>query len=276
MKRSTRVCLLLAAVLLVLGIALAVVGCVLGAVDDILAGTNDDAQQTSLPFSPENIQGIQLELTSDDIIILPSNDGNLHVSYPSRGNYAYDMESDIKTGQNTLVLYQLPDEGAFLSHFSFSFVQKAGTVTVELPEGYAGSITCSVTSGDISAEGVSLGQVQVSTSSGDAELTGCTITGSAELSSVSGEIELEDCVLSDTLDLSSTSGDIGLESTAVAGNLTADSISGDISLLFSGSPKHRFEALSTVSGGISTFGGDPNGQNSISASTTSGDIYIED
>jgi DUF4097 and DUF4098 domain-containing protein YvlB len=276
MKRSTRVYLILAAVLLVLGLVLAAVGCVLGAVDDIRSGTNDDAQQTAFSLSPDSIQEIQLELSSNDIIILPSKDSDLHISYPSDGNYAYDTEADIETGQNTLVFYQLPKDGSFLSHFSFNFSQNVGAITVQLPESYTGSITCSVTSGNISAEGVSLGQAQFSTSSGDVALTGCWVSGKTELSSVSGEIELEDCVLSDTLDLSSTSGDIQLKSTAVSGDLTADSISGDISLLLSGSPKHRFEGLSTVSGDISTAGGDPNGDRSISANTTSGDIHIED
>jgi DUF4097 and DUF4098 domain-containing protein YvlB len=296
MKRSTRVYLILAAVLLILGLVLGAVGCVLGAVDDIRAGANANAQQTSFSRSPDSIQEIQLELTSDDIIILPSKDSNLHISYPSRGNYAYDTETDTVTGQNTLVFYQLPDEGSFLSHFSFNFSQKAGTITLELPEGYTGNITCSVTSGNISAEGVSLGQVQFSTSSGDVELTDCWVSGTLTcettsgelelenlqlhgatvLETVSGEIELKDCDLSDTLSLSSTSGEIDLASTAVSGNLTADSISGDISLLLSGSPKHRFEDISTVSGDISTSGGNPSSQRSISASTTSGDIYIED
>jgi DUF4097 and DUF4098 domain-containing protein YvlB len=316
MKRSTRIYLILTAVLLVLGIALAAVGCVLGAVDDIRAGTNDDTQQASFSRSPDSIQGIQLELSSNDIIISPSKDSDLHIYYPSDGNYTYDTEADTVTGQNTLVVYQLPDDGSFLSHFSFNFSQKSGTITLELPEGYTGNITCSVTSGNISAKGVSLGQVQFSTSSGDVALTGCTFSGSTELNSISGEIklsetqvsgaltcettsgdlelenlqlhgatvletvsgelELEDCVLSDSLSLSSTSGDIQLKSTAVSGGLTAGSISGDISLLLSGSPKHRFEELSTISGDISTSGGDPNGNRSISASTTSGDIYIED
>jgi DUF4097 and DUF4098 domain-containing protein YvlB len=296
MKRSTRVYLILAAVLLVLGLVLGAVGYVLGAVDDIRAGTNADAQQTAFSRSPDSLQEIQLELSSDDIIILPSKDDNLHISYPSDGNYAYDTEADTVTGQNTLVFYQLPDQGAFLSHFSFHFLQNTGTITIQLPEGYSGNITCSVTSGHISAEGVSLGKVQFSTSSGDVELTDCRVSGSLTcettsgdvelenlqlhgatvLETVSGEIELEDCDLPDTLSLSSTSGEIDLDSTAVSGDLTADSISGDISLLLSGSPKHRFADISTVSGDISTFGGDPNGQSSISASTTSGDIYIED
>jgi DUF4097 and DUF4098 domain-containing protein YvlB len=276
MKRSTRVYLILAAVLLVLGLVLGAVGCVLGAVDDIRAGADADAQQTSFSRSPDSVQEIQLDLSSNDIIILPSKDSDLHISYPSGGNYAYDTETDIETGQNTLVFYQLPKDGAFLSHFSFSFTKTTGAITVELPEGYSGSITCSVTSGNISAEGISLGQVQISTSSGDVALTGCWVSGKTELSSVSGELVLEDCTVSDSLSLSSTSGDIQLKSTAVSGDLTADSISGDISLLLSGSPKHRFEGLSTVSGDISTAGGDPNGDRSISANTTSGDIHIED
>jgi hypothetical protein len=276
MKRSTRVYLILAAVLLVLGIVLVTVGCVLGAVGDIRDGNNDDAQQTSFSLAPESIQAIQLELASDDIIILPSNDNIMHVSYPSEGNYAHTTEADTVTGQNTLVFYQLPDEGSFLSHFSFNFSRNVDTVTVELPEGYSGSITCSVTSGNISATGVSLGQVEISVSSGDVELTDCMISGSATLSSISGDLELEDCVLSDTLDLSSTSGDIDLESTAVSGDLTAGSISGDISLLLSGSPKHRFGVNTTVSGNIFVSGGDANSPTSISTTTTSGDIYIED
>jgi DUF4097 and DUF4098 domain-containing protein YvlB len=316
MKRSTRVYLILAAVLLVLGLVLGAVGYILGAVDDIRAGANADAQQTSFSRSPDSVQEIQLELSSDDIIILPSKDNNLHISYPSDGNYAYDTETDTVTGQNTLVFYQLPDEGSFLSHFSFNFTKNTGAITLALPEGYSGSITCAVTSGHISAEGISLGQVQISTSSGDVELTDCRVSGSMDLNSVSGELrlsetqvsgaltcettsgdvelenlqlhgvtvletvsgelELEDCAVSDTLSLSSTSGEIDLGDTAVLGDLTADSISGDISLLLSGSPKHRFVDISTVSGDISTFGGDPNGQSSISASSTSGDIYIED
>jgi DUF4097 and DUF4098 domain-containing protein YvlB len=296
MKRSTRVYLILATVLLVLGLVLGAVGCVLGAVDDIRAGANDDAQQTSFFRSPDSIQGIQLELSSNDIIILPSKDSDLHISYPSDGNYAYDTETDTVTGQNTLVFYQLPQNGAFLSHFSFSFTKNTGAITLELPEGYSGDITCSVTSGKISAEGISLGKVQLSTSSGDVELTDCRISGALTcettsgdvelenlqlhgatvLETVSGELALEDCTVSDSLSLSSTSGEIDLGSTAVLGDLTADSISGDISLLLSGSPKHRFADISTVSGDISTFGGDPNGDRSISASTTSGDIYIED
>jgi DUF4097 and DUF4098 domain-containing protein YvlB len=296
MKRSTRFYLIFAAVLLVLGLVLGAVGCVLGAVDDIRSETNADTQQTSFSRSPDSIQEIQLELSSDDIIILPSKDSDLHISYPSDENYTYDTEADTVTGQNTLVFYQLPDEGSFLSHFSFNFTKNTGTITLELPEGYIGNIICAVTSGHISAEGVSLGQIQISTSSGDITLTDCTVSsaltcettsgelelenlqlhGATVLETVSGELELEDCVLSDSLSLSSTSGDIQLKSTTVSGDLTADSISGDISLLLSGSPKHRFEELSTISGDISTSGGDPNGDRSISASTTSGDIYIED
>lgn len=144
-----------------------------------------------------------------------------------------------------------------------------------------GDVHCSSTSGEIEITNTDMaGLLACNTTSGEIDLSSVTVaypkTDAADLSSISGDIDLVNVTIQGGLRLSTTSGEIDLEPATVYGDIGAESTSGDVSLRLTGAPAHRIAHTSSTSGDISVTGGDENGAATISVSTTSGEIEIQD
>ena len=186
-----------------------------------------------------------LSVTSDScsVELLPSEDGTARVTYP----VADGIEHSAAVKNGTLeVSWQ--DKRSWNNQIGIYFgTEDIFRIRVYLPESQLGAVTVQTQSGDIDiGEGLSLGRVSLTASSGDigfrAACTGFSAVSSggdisvsgiscpdASIESTSGEIELESSEASSRLRLKSTSGDIKLRSIA-CGDADIGSTSGEVEL----------------------------------------------
>lgn len=86
MKRFTKLCLILAAVLTICGLGAAAAGYAGGAIRDIRSSASLPAGEAeTIDVSAENLGRVEFRLTSEYVTIFPSQDGNLHVEYTPPG-----------------------------------------------------------------------------------------------------------------------------------------------------------------------------------------------
>lgn len=270
MKRFTKTCLILGVILLVCGLAVSAAGYVSGAVRDIRAPRSSPTKIEVLDVPAGKLELLDISLSSEDVNFYSSQDGDLHIEYPIRDDVTYEYRD---TGDTYQFYSSNSGRGWHWFRIELGFWHRDdSSVNVYLPEGMG--VQLSTTSGDVLAQNLGAGQIDISTISGEIELQnltagdfgasstsgsitlgGGTISGSAKCSSTSGEIEMTNTDISGTLSCNTTSGEIDLSGTTVASTesdaANLSSISGDISL-----------ATVTIKGGLDL-------------STTSGEIDLE-
>ena len=151
----------------------------------------------------ENGQNLSLNLSSADVIVKPSDDGKIHISYDN----TEDMYFELKSNDKEITLIQ--KQKSYFS-FGFSFLsENEQTVEVSIPTDHKGDLEINGASSDIS-------------------ISDMQFVGNFDINSVSGEIKIENCK-AETIDTGNTSGEIevlNLETTSIE----ATTVSGDISI----------------------------------------------
>ena len=219
MKRSTMVILLVLAILLI-GAGL-VVGNGLGWSYSPVSG----AYETLGDYPPGEITAIRAELLSSSVRVYESwSDDVLEVEGSGRAARGVMVVRD----GDTLVLSESEPKG--MARF-FSRDRYNDYVVLWLPEDYAGTLTLSTVSGDVSLGSVDTPMTRVS------------------LSTVSGDADVYDSKL-DELSIETVSGDIWADSLKV-NRLTLNSVSGDIRGSAKGLQGEAKIEVSTVSGDVS-------------------------
>ena len=84
-------------------------------------------------------------------------------------------------------------------------------------------------SGDLNIDGVKPDKLAVKTTSGDIKISHADVKGSIQVKAVSGEAELEN-IKGQSISANSTSGDITFSDTVMSGEIRAESVSGNITL----------------------------------------------
>lgn len=223
-------------------------------------------------------QNITLNLSSADVIVTPSADDMIHLSYDN----SEDCYFELKDGASELTLKQ-EQAGSFF--FGFLHIQETHVkVTLSIPTGHegtlningassgisisdldiAGSFEIYSVSGEISIENCEAKEVQTGSTSGNIELTSVE-TDYIKAESVSGELRVSEITKSIPLELASVSGEVYAENVK-ASELGIKTISGHISLRNTSGQKVSF---STTSGGVELDGAD---FREITFETVSGDI----
>lgn len=289
MKRFTKLCLIIGAVLLICGLGVSAAGYISGAVRDIRAPRSSPTSIETLDVPAAKLTTLDMALSSEDVNFYASQDKDLHIEYPVREDVTYTHEETGSTYQ-----FYSSNSGRSWHWFRLEFgfwSRDDSSVNVYLPEGL--SVLLNTTSGDISLQNVDAFQLDISTisgglqlentsaaaldvgtTSGDITINSGSIAGAVSVSTTSGELELTSLTVSDSLYASSTSGEIALGSVTVDSKDTnaasLSSISGDIDL--ENVSIQGGLNLSTTSGEIdlapATVFGD------ISAESTSGDVSL--
>lgn len=141
-------------------------------------------------------------------------------------------------------------------------------VRVQLPDGWHGDLRCGSTSGDVEAEGVQLGHVQIRTTSGDTTMHWDVMLDELDVQSTSGNVhaEIDEGSVS-LINLRTTSGDVELNvGLCVACNL--QTMSGDVTL----DGVYDTLNVSTVSGDVELEGE----YTTVQAKTVSGDFSLDE
>lgn len=191
----------------------------------------------------ENGQNISLNLSSADVIVKPSDDGKIHISYDNTEETYFELESN----DNKIILTQKQK-----SYFTFGFVffsENAFTVEIAIPEEHKGNLEINGASSEVSLSDTQiLGTFDINSVSGDITIQNCkaeTIstgstsgeitlsnvnTSSIEASSISGDIKITEISENTPISLETTSGEVYAENVKTE-KLKAQSVSGDIELI---------------------------------------------
>lgn len=301
MKKFTKIFVILGVVLCICGSAVTAAGYLGGGFRELsgrvsprITAVSSPQGQETLTFSPDEIDRLEFRLSSEDIVLRPSDDGQIHIRYSKRDDVTYQAytEQSVNSGsKNTLIFTRNVDsDSSQLFYFGFHYESDTPDVQVALPKGLSVNITTA--SGDVELNGISaadlsvatvsgevdLSQVQtesltLGTASGDMDLEQTTVSGETSLETTSGEMELEDCTLNRAVACSSVSGDLSGHA-IISGDITIGTTSGDVELDLTGSPAHSAGNISTTSGEQNLQGLQPKSDYYVNISTVSGDITL--
>lgn len=245
--------------------------------------TTREKVTTDITDSFSNIEVLEV---SDDIVIRPSEDGNVKIiTWESEDQY-----HDIKVDDDTLKIEFKEKAGLHFGDFEFdtnsSNDPEYGMTIIYLPEGEYEDISITATSseiavpenytfndvtvtsvsGNISCSAVATGLVKMNSTSG--EISDLNIDGiSANIDTVSGNIGMTSCDVTGSIEINTTSGDINLTDISTS-SASINVVSGDITL-------NNFESgltdIDSTSGDVT---GSLTGSYKISTDTVSGDINV--
>ena len=291
MKRIVKI-LILAGVLLFLGFMIMMVGVGFIIGDSShrkdAAGTAQNTAETvtyetkTYIADAEDIQKIVLDLTEEDIQIVPAEDEHITVEY-------IDLSGDpqyVVKNENGILKVEHRNMGIsgkmiimppVLTKDNFQFGKsdeqkyRYGDIVVRVPENYAGGYDLGYTSGSVDMENIHVaGGLEFDLTSGEVKVSNVTCDQSLRVDLTSGEVQISGLLIDGDLHIGSTSGDASLENVKIGGNLDLDATSGGC-----------YANQITVSGTVSTdtTSGDISMEglalgNAMNISGTSGDVYV--
>lgn len=238
--------------------------------------------QTVTSEIEEGFSSITVEGRTEDVRILPSNDGKCKIVIKEEESAPHSIE--VKDGVLTI------KKSTRLSWYKQLFNFGKESVTVYLPEIYLDNIKIDITTGDVEIKGLNANDVYIGVKTGDVTLDGIrandtsikSTTGDIEvlrssLGSLKAKLTTGDIAVSDVESLGdfnlerttgdlyiknascdnlfseSTSGDTELKNTILSGKLDIESTTGDITLSGCDFSSGKIEATTgDVSGSILT------------------------
>lgn len=291
MSKVTKVVLIVGGAMVALGIVFSVLGFMVFRNAGFKNGSSKKPEQNVVVIS-DSFTNIEVSEISDEVIIKPSEDGEVKVEY-----YDYDEivhEVDVKGDTLTVKVKDIYGGEPWWTRIQFGFDLERiinnsdyDTQTViYLPEDSYGSLKVNTVSGEIEVpEKYAFNDVAINTTSGSITCD-CTATGDIEIGTVSGEITFSS-VNGNKFNASSTSGSVKLSNAKVSGAVTIDTVSGEIILndVESGSLNTNsvsgdvmFTNLTTDDVNIDTTSGEVSGtitgDHEYDVDTVSGDISL--
>ncbi|MBQ4191480.1 MAG: DUF4097 family beta strand repeat protein [Clostridiales bacterium] len=233
MSKVTKVVLIVGGAMVALGIVFSVLGFMV--FRNTYRKDSSKAPEKNEVVISDSFTNIEVSEISDEVIIKPSEDGEVKVEY-----YDYDEivhEVDVKGDTLTVEVKDIHGGEPWWTRIQFGFDLERiinnsdyDTQTViYLPEDSYGSLKVNTVSGEIEVpEKYAFNDVAINTTSGSITCD-CTVTGDIEIGTVSGEITFSS-VNSNKFKASSTSGSVKLSNAKVSGAVTIDTVSGEIIL----------------------------------------------
>ena len=227
--------LIIAACLILLGAVIGGVGCLCGGWDSLTENYGPGSVANSQSWS-EPVQKLEISSVSDDVVLLPSEDGQCRVDWKNT-RYGY---YEVSLERGTLEIRYRDTEQK--PRFDFG-EEEPRTVTVYLPEGDYESLLLTTVSGHAASSGFSFDRTEITATSGQVGLED-GFFGEAKINTTSGSVVLHDYNAAATK-IVTTSGEVGLGN-GFFGETTVETVSGDVVL-------DCYDASSTV---ITTTSGD--------------------
>lgn len=237
-------------------------------------------------FKMENIEEINVNVTSTDLNFIPTDDNNIKVHFHGKSN-------TIKSGGKNIVDAEI--NGNILNidvDFDKEIIFGIGIgltnnteLDIYIPKNYNKNITINSSSSDIIIKDLNINSFNCKSTSGDINLDSL-ITKKSNFKTSSGDIISKD--FSGDLIANSTSGDISMDYKDFYNDLEIETTSGDVGLVFPKEPKFYLK-VKTTSGDIVneipiTIAGETkenylegnagDSENKISIKTVSGDVEL--
>jgi len=200
---------------------------------------------------PENIRRVELSLLAEDVYIEPSEDGHIHVRYDREELPGIAVKADGETlrinwdgwstrghtekkgtrvwvnGKEVLNLDSLSDLLSSLKEMTKTVVSigRNGDIHIALPQNKCFALACHTTSGDVQVDDVTLSEVVLESTSGDAsiDLSRQSAPESVRVKGSSGDVNVK--LNTKELNIQTMSGDVGFD--GACRNLTVSTVSGD-------------------------------------------------
>lgn len=259
-------------------------------------------KQIELLQQTENVNeitGIKFDLHSTDVVIKPSDSGEISINYrgPESLKDKVDLDVSVIDGQLTIT-QDSPMRNWFFGMWNFT----SRILVVTLPESYADDLiisntsgdltitgdytitnfTSSLTSGDVNVEEILCSDFHLDSTSGDVTLGSVAaqdldisltsgqidakeIKGDGSIGTISGDIRVDS--LTGNVQISATSGDVTVSALSGSGSVTCSS--GDIGVTVAASSGDL--SIKTTSGSVSVSLGE-SAAYQIAAHCTSGDV----
>ncbi len=241
MKKSTKLLLLNGACLLVLGGVLCLIALFRtgGDFEELTAPPRRGGIEETLEYEADQIDRLVLDVQADDVRILPSDDGRVHLRYydyhmADEGLFrtqAYSLSYDAVLRNGVLTVTQGYEGRRWFNLPSFGRGEDERAMTIYLPDGFAGDLEISVSLGDVELKRPLRleGAMDCQLNCGSFEAGGLTarsVTVTCDL----GNIEGDGWTIGPYLYLHTDSGSVELERTEVDGDLIGETNLGDLKL----------------------------------------------
>lgn len=242
----------------------------------------------SSTYDLSEIKNLSVNDINSDVFIIPWNEDHIRISYYANQPDLYDIN---RSENGNLNVSHIPSEQWDPINGLF-FINQNRSLTIAIPRKFIGQVDVSTVSGNITLSYLDLSDaLNLNTTSGEIYLKAITADGAISSTSVSGGLDLKKIRTNSNLKIATTSGGVEIASSQVAGELSFNSISNDLILLDTKidskvslnnkSGSLEFSQLvaddlfmKTISGNISgTIIGEPNNY-SITANTVSGNINL--
>ena len=191
----------------------------------------------------EDFRGIMIRTHTEDISLLPSNDGKCKVVFyePEKAEFGAAVSDGILTVESE------PDNGKWYEHFSFFSSAGQRKITVYLPGKDYAKLSVQGSTGDILLSQLNAAQIDLSVSTGAVKLDSVSCTGSLGISVSTGKTALTNVSCGTFMSEGST-GDVSLTNVTADKLLSVTRSTGDVKL-------HRCDAASldlhTTTGSVS-------------------------
>ncbi len=289
MSKVTKVILITAGALIAIGVIVTIIGAI------VLRNTAKKAvsgQETYTHMEKtleDDFDKIDISEISHDVIIRPSEDGEVKVDYYDSEKYVHTVE--VKNDTLRIAVNDINNGRPWYENITIinPFQSTNNTdyqIIIYLPEDSYGSLTIDAVSSDVTVpENYSFENVKFATTSGEVH-SYCVATGEVEADTVSGNVDLKN-VNATALDIDTTSGEITLTDVKVTGLLSISTTSGEVKLtdvetddlnVNTVSGEVFLSGLITETANIDTTSGDVtgtiSGEHEYEVDTVSGDVDL--
>lgn len=305
MKKSLRITLLVALLLVIVGGVTMGIGLTLQSAREQADPYYRITEQT---LELDGVESLRIVTAADDVEVRRSADDTATLTAYETKHECYE----VKTARSSLtVSYSLLYPRRWYDNmFHFADLSRENCVTLTLPASYTGEVYVETAGGDVTLSQLAASKVRAACASGDISARNLACDEQLSLQAVSGDIYAADCV-GESLLYSTTSGDVTLrqmqfaslrgesisgdqeashcafgtaELNATSGDvqlergdcpdLSVSTVSGDVLATVMGTHEDTRIKVETVSG-LCNLKDKTNGTRSLQLSTTSGDIRVD-
>lgn len=177
--------------------------------------------------SSSDIKGIDIADLDRNIRIVPSDDGDVHITYYTSDKITYTFETD--ADGKLLVTYS--DNMRWYDNFRYIIKDKGSDITIAVPDGFAGDIATSVYKADQSVEDLDIsGSLNIKTETGNISVSNVTSSGSITLSTYTGDVITNDVVSGGDFSNTQVTGGYVASNVSCGGAYKLDLTKGDINV----------------------------------------------
>lgn len=219
MKHSTKILLISLAITMVVSFGIAAIILVMSGNFNVATETVNDSKT----FEPSEISSIEVDLTSDDLNIIPTTKGDITVHFYG------EVSTNVKRNLPELVAYKTGNKLYVEVSQNIDIVVginiRRTTVDIYIPQIILEETNINVISGNVIIEGFKAAELKIDSTSGNIKVEELK-SDEIRINSVSGDVVVED--YTGNVDASSTSGDISLISGSENEDIFVTAVSGDI------------------------------------------------